>query len=219
MTGAGTLENSVPDLGTLVGEIRGDIHRGTDFDDRIKTAIRAAIRHYRTERLGFNTTRSFVTTSASAEYMELPADFIEIDSLRFKPSENRRVLYEKTFDWIDDHNIGTQSAQPCHYAIQQRQLRLYPPPDRTYTLLIAYQFDLTDISLSASDGAMNAWLDEGYDLIKQHALADLHANYIRAPESAQQAAVSTAQETTIFNGLKNRAMRDQSTGRIRPHCV
>lgn len=206
--------------GTLVAEIRSDLHRGSDFDSRIKAAICAAIRHYRTERLGFNTQRSTVTTSASAEFYDLSSlNFIEIDLVRLDMSNYREVLIERTYEWIDERNYPQHVGQPCDYAIQQRQLRLYPIPDQTYSLLVVNHYDLAEISLSSSDAATNAWMTEGYDLIKHHAIADLHVNYIRGEESPGYASAAKSQEQEIFRNLKRRANRDQSTGRIRPYCI
>lgn len=207
-------------LGTLVAEIRSDLHRGNDFDARIKAAIAAAIRHYRTERLVFNTQRSTLTTSASAEYYTLSSlNLIECDLVRHNSSARRTVLYERTFEWLDDRNSPTAVGIPTDFAIQQQELRLHPIPDRTYSLLLVNHYDLVDVSVSASDGATNAWMTDGYDLIKLHAIADLHINYIRAEESQSEAAAARVMESEIFDKLKIRANREQSTGRVKPYCV
>lgn len=207
-------------LGTLVAEIRSDLHRGSDFDARIKAAICAAIRHYRAERFTFNTQRSDFTTSASAEYYDISAlNLIEMDLVRLDDQQYRDVLIERTFEWLDEQAYPSNTARPTDFAIQQRELRLYPIPDRTYSLVLVNHYDLVDVSLSAGDGATNAWMTEGFDLIKCHAIADLHANYIRAENSTEEATRANAQEQQIFRNLKRRANREQSTGRTRPYCV
>ena len=204
---------------TLVSEIRGDIHRGSDFDARIKAAICAAIRHYRVERLRFNTTHSYIlSTSASAEYYAIPT-LVEIDAVTLQFGDDRLVVYERSWDWIEERARPNVIGQPTHFAIQDSQLRPYPLPERTYSLALAMHIDLTEISISASDAATNAWMTEGFDLIKQRALGDLHMNYIRADSSREDGAAAWAQAADILKSLKRRANREQSTGRIRPYCV
>ena len=207
-------------FGTLVAEIRSDLHRGSDFDDRIKVAICAAIRHYRTERFRFNTQRLSFTTSASAEFYDISSlKMIECDLVRLDMANYRDVLYERTFEQLDEQSAPQRTGQPTDFAIQQSELRLYPIPDRTYSLVVVNHYDLTSVSLSASDAATNAWMTDGFDLLKLHAIADLHANYIRAENSTEEATRANAQEQQIFQNLKRRANREQSTGRARPYCV
>lgn len=209
-------------FGTLVAEIRGDLHRGSDFDERIKTAICAAIRHYRTERLAFNTTQLSMTVSSSVEYQLLPSNFIEMDTAVVDRTPlHRRVMIERTMEAMDDRfdSAPAQFGQPDEFCIRNRQLRLFPIPDGGYVLILNYHCDLMEVSQSASTAATNAWMTEGYDLIKLHALADLHVNYIRADESSKKAMEASTLEAEIFRNLKRRANREQSTGRTRPYCV
>lgn len=203
-------------LGTMVGRIRTDLNRGADHDDRIKLAIEDAIKFYRARRLGFNMKRATSSTTAGQEYYGLPADFLEVDSLRLLETSNYyERLTEVTFAWIDDHNNYQDfRTTPEKFAIQNRELRLYPIPDDGYTIQMSYMYDLTNVSASASDGATNAWLTEGEQLIRQHATADLLENYIGGQESLLQAQVHQQRASQALRELKRRAEREQTTGRI-----
>jgi hypothetical protein len=200
----------------MVGRIRTDLNRGTDHDDRIKLAIEDAIKHYRARRLGFNMKRATSTTTADQEYYGLPTDFLEVDSLRLLETSNYyERLTEVTFAWIDDTaNYQDFTSTPEKFAVQNRELRLYPKPDDTYTLQMSYMYGLGGVSAGAADSATNTWMTEGEELIRQHALADVLENYIGGQESILQAQVHQRRAERAFRELKRRAEREQTTGRI-----
>lgn len=204
-------------LGEVVTRIREDIDRGSDYDSRIKRAIAEAIRFYRSKRLGFNIKRAYAVLTSGNEYVSLPTDWIEADLLRLDKDDDREVLEEVTYDWIDDENVaGDQTGRPNKYAIQHRTLRLYPIPDQTYTLMFSFQYELKDVSASASDGATNAWIDEGEELIRKHAMSELYVLYIDGPESVAKGRLLRREcSDEILPVLEAQAAREQSSGRIK----
>jgi hypothetical protein len=81
---------------------------------------------------------------------------------------------------------------------------------------ISYLFDLTDISISTSDSlTTNAWFDEGYDVIRLHAMVEVLEMYIDGDEALQKADRLRAREQEAERELKRRANREQSSGNIR----
>jgi hypothetical protein len=204
-------------LGQMVARIREDINRGSDYDPRIKRAIADAIRFYRSKRLGFNVKRAYATLTSGNEYVSLPSDWIEADLLRLDEGTDREVLDEVTYDWIDDENVaGDQRGRPHKYAIQHRTLRLFPIPDHTYTLMFSFQYELKDVSVSASDGASNAWLEEGEELIRKHAMSELYVLYIDGPDSIGKGRLLRQEcSDEILPVLESQAAREQSSGRIK----
>ena len=204
-------------LGEVVQRIREDIDRGSSYDSRIKRAIAEAIRFYRSKRLGFNIKRAYATLTSGNEYVSLPTDWIEADLLRLDQADQRDVLEEVTYDWIDDESAaGDQRGRPQKYAIQHRTLRLYPIPDQTYTLMFSFQYELKDVSASASDGATNAWIDEGEELIRKHAMSELYVLYIDGPESVAKGRLLRREcSDEILPVLEAQAAREQSSGRIK----
>jgi hypothetical protein len=207
----------VSTLGEMVARIREDINRGSDYDVRIKRAIAEAIRFYRSRRLGFNIKRAYAVLTSGNEYVSLPTDWIEADFLQLNDGTRREPMDEVTYDWIEDQREDTnQRGQPFKYAIQHRTLRLYPIPDRTYTLMLSFQYELKDVSVSASDEATNAWLTDAEELTRKHAMSELYVLYIDGPESIVKGQLLRRDcSDEILPVLEAQAAREQSSGRIK----
>jgi hypothetical protein len=205
-------------LGEMVARIREDIDRGTNYDARIKRAIVEAIRFYRSKRLGWNIKRAYAVLTSGNEYVSLPTDWIEADFLRLDKDNERDVIEEVSYDWIDDQEVGEdERGRPYKWAVQHRTLRLYPAPDQTYTLMFSFQYELKDVSVSASDGATNAWLDEGEELIRKHAMSQLYVLYIDGPDSIAKGQMLRREcSDEILPVLEAQAAREQSAGKIKP---
>ena len=207
----------MPTFGQMVGRIREDLDRGSDFDSRIKQAIVDAIRFYRSNRVPFNTKRARAVTQPGQEYYPLPLDWVEADFLRLEEAGNRYPIRAVTYDWIEDHNRQDgDTGQPTRYAVQNYELRLYPVPDRSYTLVLSFLYDLQNVSISASDDATNAWMDEGEELIRKHAMSDLKVNYIGgADQIAEGQLLRRECSDEILPVLTGKAARQNSSGRTR----
>jgi hypothetical protein len=209
----------VSNLGRMVARIREDIDRGSNFDPRIKQAIVDAISFYKTRRLGFNIKRARALLTSGNEQVSLPLDWIEADFLRLEDDGSRKPMEEVTYDWMEDEGRNDDiRGRPTKYAIQHRELRLYPIPDRSYTLVLSFQYDLQNVSLSASDGETNAWMTEGEELIRKHAMSELYVLYIDGPESIVKGQLLRREcSDEILPVLESRAAREQSSGQIRPY--
>lgn len=210
-------------LGTMVAKIREDINRGSSYDDRIKRAIADAIHYFRAKRVGFNIKRAYATVTSGMEYVSLPTDWIEADFLQLNDGPRREPLSEVTYDWIEDRAEPTdERAEPYKYALQNRTLRLYPIPDRTYTLMFSYQFEWKNISRSSSDAETNPWLTEGEECIRTFAMADLYVNFMDGPENIQKGRMLRGDaegedgDGGMIGKLESQAAREQSSGRIKP---
>lgn len=205
------------DLGTMVSRIREDLNRGTDFDPRIKRAICDAIKFYKSRRLGFNIKQATAVLTSGNEYVALPTDWVEVDHLRLETDNLRRPLDEVTFDWIEDNNTDSETeGEPMKFAIHNRRLRFYPVPDRSYTLVMSFQYEIKNISISASDGETNAWVDECEELIRKHAMSELYVNYVDGPESFQKGTYLRAQcINEIAPEFEAAAAREQSSGKLK----
>jgi len=206
----------MPTLGTAVAAIRGDLNRDSTFDARIQEAIVNALRFYRARRYGFNTKRKTITVTG--EFTSLTANFIEIDYAKLEVGQRLKPLVERTYTWLNETKLDESlSSEPVWYAIQERNLRLYPPPDQTYSVQIHFLYDIgSTISLSTSDSTTtNAWLDEGYEVIRLHATVEVLEMYIDGPEAQAKADRLRLREMEAERELKRRANREQSSGSIR----
>ena len=202
-------------LGAAITRIRTDIDRGTDFDARIQEALVSAMQFYRARRYGFNTKRK--DFSISSEFTSLTATFIEIDYAKLTVSNFLKPLQERTYTELNNRmRDRSLSDEPVFYAIQNRNLRVYPPPNASYSVEISMLYDINSISLSTSDSTTtNAWLDEGYELIRLHATVEVLETYIDGPEALQKADRLRSREDQVERELKKRANLEQSSGNIK----
>jgi hypothetical protein len=205
-------------FGQMVARIREDLDRGSSYDPRIKQAIVDAIRFYRSKRLSFNVKRARALLTSGNEVVSLPLDWIEADDLRLEDSGSREPLEAVSYDEMEDWGRDdADRGMPMKYAVQHRELRLYPIPDRSYTLVLSYQFDYQNVSLSASNDATNPWMDEGEELIRKHAMSELYVHYIDGPEAIAKGQLLRREcSDEILPMLESKAARQQSSGRIRP---
>jgi hypothetical protein len=207
-------------FGTMVRRIRTDINRGTTYDQRIKEAICDAIVFYKNKRLGFNTKRARAVLTSGNEVVSLPTDWLEADFLRLEHGSERDPLTEVTYDWMEDTlRTDTDRGRPRRFAVQHRELRVYQIPDQTYTLVLSFQYELRDVSISASDGATNGWMVDAEQLIRKHAQADVLQNYLSGPEEIAKAKMLMTEiekPNGILENLEAAAAREQSSGKIKP---
>jgi hypothetical protein len=211
------------DFGTMVRRIRTDINRGAAFDNRIKEAVCDAIVYYKNRRLGFNIKRARAVLTSGNETVSLPTDWLEADFLRLEHNGERDPLSEVTYDWMEETlRSETDRSRPRKFAVQHRELRVYPIPDRSYTLVLSFQYELKNVSVSASDGVTNGWMVDAEQLIRKKAQADVLANYIGGPENFQIAARLYNPEDDylgecgqILRVLEAAAAREQSSGKIK----
>jgi hypothetical protein len=211
------------DFGTMVRRIRADINRGTAFDTRIKEAVCDAIVYYKNRRLGFNIKRARAVLTSGNETVSLPTDWLEADFLRLENNSERDPLSEVTYDWMEETlRTDTDRGRPCKFAVQHRELRLYPIPDKSYTLVLSFQYELKNVSISATDGAYNGWTQDAEQLIRKKAQADVLANYIGGPESIAVASRLFNPEDDylgecgqLLRILEAAAAREQSSGKIK----
>lgn len=207
----------MPTFGELVTRVSTDLNRGSEHSDRIKTAIVSAIDFYTAHRFAFNQNRSYAVTQTAVEYVTLPTDWVDIDWLRIEEGTQNERMQERTPDWIDEQGANTDDVgKPWAFALEDRSLRLYPIPDRSYTLNLTYLQLLPEVSISASDGASNGWTTEGYQVIYARAMADLLETYIDGDESYAKAERMRRREQEALRELKRRADIEQGSGWIKP---
>lgn len=177
-------------LGQMIASIREDINRGTDFDARIQRAIVSAISYYKGRKYTFNVSRQ--TNLVTAEFTSLSVDMLTIEHARLQINgTNVRNLIPRTTAWMNERDDNeTETGEPIYYAVENRQLRLHPAPDQSYSVELYGHMDLQEISISTSSStATNAWMTHGADLIRNHATAEVLAVYIKGDEALRDAEV------------------------------
>lgn len=196
--------------------ILDDIDRGSDAAARVDLAILDAIFYYRAERFRWNQKRK--TFTVSSEYTSLTANFVESDAITlYRDGNEENPLIERTWKWIHQRKRDSNdNSEPLYYAIQYGQLRLYPAPDQTYSLEMAYHYDLVADIESLSDSFSTGWLGEGEHMIRMRAQGDVEINYIKGPEATAEGQIHLQLAEQIKDKLRRRKNREDAAGMIEP---
>jgi hypothetical protein len=203
------------DFGTMIANIDRYLKRDGLTAD-IKDAIHKSIKFFEGDRFHFNEGEASANTSTGVALYTLPIDYREADSFKIvvDSAGNSYTLRGRTFQYIDeiDINPNTVRGTPTDYATYRDQLRLFPVPDKVYTINLAYQKDLLEVSASSSTAATNAWMTEGANLIQAKTMSYLARyrlrNYVLAQEMDKEVLIERSR-------LKQKANRQMGTGFFR----
>lgn len=162
-------------------EIQDELIRD-DLTPQVSLAIKSAIKHYEKDRLHFNEVRAKTVTAPNTEWYAVPSDLVEIDSLDIKVNGATYDLDPRPYQYLQSiYTTEAFTGPPVMYAVYDEQLRLYPVPDDSYTLVMSYAYKLDELSATSDT---NAWLDDGKQLIKSRAKWDILLNVIKDPQQA-----------------------------------
>jgi hypothetical protein len=209
------------DYGTMQTRIANELNR-TDLSSEIQDSIQSAIKYYEGNRFWFNESIRTTTTTADDEFVDEPSDLVEIDSLTITISTIKVPLLKRTYQYLEDLEVSTTlTGIPREFALYNKQIRLYPIPDDSYTLTLSGAKRLT--SLSAT-GDTNDWMTTGEELIRSRAVADIRANVLRDQQSIQEQmnfsqypnGFLCAREKGAFYRLKSESAQRETVGRLRP---
>ena len=159
------------------------------LDEFIELAEASLNRNLRTRDMLVRT-----TTTASAQYIGLPADFLEMQNIELtSTSPPKRLIYatsDRSDDirWQKDNTTGI----PIYYTIEGDAIQLMPTPDADYTLQINYYKTLPAMSDSGDN-----WLLVSHPDIYLYSVLMQASPYLMDPESAQ-----------VWDGLLARAMQE-----------
>jgi hypothetical protein len=171
----------MPSLGTMKARIADELARD-DLTSQIAAAIVSAVAHYERRPWWFMETEgTFNTAPGTDAYTTSTATFlstlVDEDSLTMTVNGSKEPLRKIAFAEMQDYRIDTvPSGPPTHYAMYRQRLYVHPVPDRTYSATV---FFTGNIGVPAADGDSNSWTNEGEELIRLRAKADLFENVIR----------------------------------------
>lgn len=201
-------------LGQVKARVARELDR-TDLATEISDAIQSALIFYRAEHLYFNESRATMDTSAGQSEYPLPDDYVGMQYIMCTANSRNYKLNEYSYQQLDELTETSSTAEPVNFAIWDTQIHLDPIPDDVYPLRIVY---VREITLSASDSAVNAWLTEAEELIRLHTKVDLLINRIRGPEALEEAKGLRALEVDMLGKLKMESTQRKhaASGRIVP---
>lgn len=181
----------------------------------IKAAILSAIAHYNAEDFYFLQSRAetFNTVAGqeyygSADHAGIP-NIAHIDALTITVNSTLSQLDRRSFDYIDDRNsASTTTGRPTDYCYYAKQIRLSPIPDAVYSIRIAGDIRLAELS---ADADTNAWMTDGERLIRFRASYDLWANVLRDDAAA---GIARRNEQEAWQALIMESNMRGTSGRI-----
>jgi len=200
--------------GTMQDRIADEINR-TDLTTQIQSAIKSAIQFYKTHRFNFNEGKSVRNTADGDEFVGLPSDYLEVDTLGITVSSRYYQLMQRTHESLDKitWSDGSYKGFPIMYAIYEQNIRLYPIPDGTYELKMTYLRSLSDVSAT---GDTSSWFTDGEELVRTHAKIDLLENIIRGPDAMNEAGSLRMRENEVLRNMRSASTRRRATNRITP---
>ncbi len=157
---------------------------------QINYAIQDSIKLYERRGWWFNQKTATFATVASQEYYSSAAladipNIVQIDSATVTDGTVRSPMRAVAFQAIDDCQDGSIIAEPVLFAAYKENIRLYPIPDRIYTVTLSYVYRLATLS---ADGDTNAWTEDAEELIRQSAKRRIALNYLASEEVAARCA-------------------------------
>jgi hypothetical protein len=203
----------VSDYGTMQARIASELRRN-NLTDQIKNAIHSAILLAETDRFYFNEARAYTTTSNGKAYYAVPSNFQAMESLTCTRNSYKYALEPRTFQYLDSIDPGTNNTgAPAEYCVYNQQFRLWPVPDDEYTLELAFQKKLGDLT---NDTDTNAWMVDGEILIRCRAKAIVLRDVIRGQAADAEADRADQVSERARNYLVRETNRRVRTGRLMP---
>ena len=205
----------MPSLQTMRERIADELNR-SDLSAEIDRQINSAVRHYESTRMRWNEVRDWVvaTTVPGARYYSLTSDFLRFDSLKIARSGNYVDLRPRTWKSIEDRDsqVTASTGVPSDYVVYADQLRIYPAPDSSMTLIGSYIQRATTTTLTASSSG--GWLayTGGEELIRARAVAGVRVDRLRQPQALAEMAQLAAQGKmflSIKEGIAYAALVDE----------
>lgn len=202
--------------GDLKTRIADELNRA-DLTAQIAKSVLSAVRFYAKKRFAGNEKVGTITSISGTRYYgtstaspgTLPTDIAEIDALDATVSGRTYRIEHRPFDEIDALDSGTTlTGTPRLWGWYQNQIRIYPTPNGAYTLTLAYQYVLTELS---ADGDTNIWTNECEELIRARSKKDIAMNILRFRDLAADMA---ALEAESFRQLKAAANKLTASGMI-----
>lgn len=192
--------------------IANELNR-SNLGDEIKLAILSAIKYYGKRRWWWNEYSTTLSTTSSVAYVALPSDFVELDELQITVNSVKRKLRRTPYSDLLSMRANSSNGEPSDFDLYQDRIELYPIPDATYTLTIAYVRSLTVLS---ADADTDEWLDEGEELIRTRAKKMLYAEKIRDMAMAKDL---QALEDSVLLRMESLNQRRTTTGRTRAYYL
>lgn len=207
-------------------------------ESAINREINAALSHYAGLRTWWMEKKDSVvgvTVDGTRSY-SLSSDVIKPDSIKLEYNNSYIYLIETTWDEMEeqDRQITGSKGIPQDFVIYGNELRMYPVPNQSMTILMSYTMRPRLTSLTGSTTAsgtstaspsssgshhnqVGGWYVYGESLIRHRAKAGVLINYLRDTHARQQAALLASGNMEFLSMEEKQAytqVRDEVNDRI-----
>lgn len=166
---------------------------------QIRLHINEAIRAHQQDRFWFNRQLWERDTEAGKEFYALPLEYIS--GLTVSIGSPRRKLISVSNDTMEGWEPG-ERGMPSHFALFANQYRLFPIPDKAYTLRLWGARSYPPLS---ADDDTNPWLQNAFELVREAAKARVFYSMLHDQENAvaaQANAVTARAELRAISNLR-----------------
>jgi hypothetical protein len=153
----------------MITRIQDDLVNESITVAQIKNAIITAISNYENTPFYFNQKIGTFNTIGSQEYYGAAAladipNIVKFRSAVVVDSGYSTQLNAVDFSEMDNRQDNLTVGRPYAYSAFAQQLRLYPIPDKAYTVDLAYVYKFATLS---ADSDTNAWTNDAEEMIRQ----------------------------------------------------
>lgn len=215
----------------------------------INREINSALKHYESMRVSWGERRDVVfmeTTDGTRTYSlsRSHVRYVKIDSIKLEYNNSYIPLRETTWDEMEqmDRQITGSTGIPQNYTIYSNQIRMYPTPNQSLTILLSYlerplltsltgswtaTGSITPTSSTSHNNRIGGWYEHGADLIKERAIASVRINYLREEEARAEMTLLfgrgeeflSVRERSAYLALRDEINDQLSVGRLKPYFV
>jgi|SRR5215471_11223650 len=197
-------------------QVASDLRR-SNLPNEVAAAILDAIDDHSIERFYFNetTTYSIATVAATDEYAivdQAPVhNFVMVDWVRALIGNTWVKLRPVTSDEMEYLYATPSNGQPAAWATHADTIRIYPFPDKVYTLRLGGHYRLIPIT---GPNDSNSWTNEAKKLIRYATLRRLYNYPIRDPNQQQ---IAEREEIKELEYLRRETDRRNRSGRMKAY--
>jgi len=174
---------------------------------QIRLHINEAIKAHQKDAFWFNQQLWERPTEVGKEFYAIPAEYVA--GLTVSIADPRRKLKSVSNDTMEGLR-PRENDTPAFFALFANQYRLFPIPDKVYTLRL---WGVRSYEPLVADDDTNPWLEYAFELVREAAKARVFYSMLHDPENA---AVAQTNSIAARSDLMAETRRRQPQQEIRP---
>jgi hypothetical protein len=86
------------------------------------------------------------TASITDQFSNLPSDFLELRNIQLNVTIPKSLEYVTIEQMDQERGLGNTAREPAYYTLMGSTIEVFPTPDQSYTLELAYYQDIPTMS-------------------------------------------------------------------------